>query len=892
MSFLVSFSVLSQRDVSNILPVEVVSEAIEKGYWNDRLSDSTTPEAIDILDYWNKIVSRQSRENTINAINSIRGTREGADITYAFPELYQLKILLLRFAKSEGHSSAIDIHERWTDTYENMALRLLRNSAVREFERIVDNYERIKNSNLIEFKDLDPALRDQMSQYDRDSHGIRLNSIRNDGQYIVNGVFNRNQRVFAVDLLRPLNETIVTFAHEVVHVADPQILEFRNELESTYDDLLSVLTSWLGDTTNSREMARDMVDHVLYETSSVEAVRQLRRIRNIRIQSVRNRVSIDEVSFEPTDEELSILNQFFNALIGTTVINEYKAYGLSLSFYLDFRTRMSLLPPSRERLNHINTFLRGDEIFATNLANNFNPFSSFRNSRFAAFVGQGSPTDMDYLLREAQLENPGEVEDVELNYDEIQDISRRREYARESLRIMKTLNLLELSFLEQMNIIVSGLNNRFRNIFETLQNNSHVSDILPPYVRRGGRNQNTLTPYQILSARMTTEWIIRFRNRINMISDQVSDMTSMFMNIKAGIIDLHNVTATERELIGIKYSNREEGLRENNQSQELVSINDIPDEIVEFFPTIAMEGARVVQTDQRDLIRNLFKLRVIKSVIWIRESLPIWSAVLRQSTEFIEALWQGRYNRDEITSERARQLQAELESALRGNESTRNKVEIMGWLVRNLADAIEYSEANIGTNDENFRDILSLFFQEHQNVRVTLENFAIYSSINQSNIEEVINTDINNFKRQIRSTIGFDSNRRGSFFRSCRNGSEGLIHNNFYDQNFTLSGESFPLYVICYQGEVYLIRRPNDSGRGMVNLTTMVFENKSNPSQIVITDGYPSDSTYQQYSQDDAWQSSRRASFYLYNGSISVLLTEPVNLEICETSRRGRVRCR
>ncbi len=816
--FFISFWVLSpvfaSPTLSDQLPTSLVRELINLGVWKDSFDEAGNGEGEDLKVFWSIVNSDStSHAHIVRGENSLRGTMETEEIVSHYPELYRIKIFFLRYARNSNKRAAVAIHNRWSQTYEELALKVIKFSGIQEYTSLIDSYNRLKGASEIKFKDLDPNYREELSRFDRNSHDLSITDIDSQTSlYKVNGVYNSKLKVFAVDLSRSINETLITFAHEIVHAADPEIARYREEVKRLYPRVLSIIYGWMGTTQlESESIAKDLLNHVLYETNSVDVITQLRDIRQRRIQRLDQQIEETPSTFEPTSDELGILEQFFTAVIGQTVINEYRAYGLSLALYLKLKDDKNLIPPSRERRQFIEQFMSGDEVFAVNLANDFNPFKSYQSPKFAALIARIAQKNIVDLATDANVELSDEVK-LEMSEEEVGNVEIRKKRAIDTLNFIKSMHILERNYLSSLEKILLSLNNRFSRYFKDIKANIS-SDVLPPWARPGGMSHQ-LHPYQILTARLTTAWVIRFRRNLQLIHSEIKELTSPLFNMRLGILDLSDVSDGERELIGIKYSNRVDGSPVTLPEELKIGVSEIPREIKAYFQRVEYRldpsTYRSNPILRSEVVKNLLKLRLLKALVWIDKSFLNWEATLVQSFNFLELLDTGNYDKSQMSIERATELKEELKQGLLLSQDSRDEFDLMVYLLATLGDVYRIADQN------EWSKLYETFFRKRNVITSSLEQFALYNNISKDQFTSLLREEQREFEKTIeRSDFQKACNR--DWRRSRRN--KAAI--TFYSSgNYVLDirGNQFPFSMICNQRKLYIVRQPGDVLRSMTSL--------------------------------------------------------------------------
>lgn len=182
--------------------------------------------------------------------------------------------------------------------------------------------------------DLSPDERVRLQKAMPIHHGVGILAITQQKDYRISGIYSEEEHCFAVDFGRPLEATLITFVHEMIHAADVRLDSYRERYKTLRPSVLALFNRWLNLSNESETLVQDIVGHFFFEMGLDETKNIHDSIRDTRIEKLKSVVSDKTFGFiNPSTDDLNLLHEWIRAAIGLSVANEYNAYGLSLVFY-------------------------------------------------------------------------------------------------------------------------------------------------------------------------------------------------------------------------------------------------------------------------------------------------------------------------------------------------------------------------------------------------------------------------------------------------------------------------------------------------------------------------------------------------------------------------------
>lgn len=638
------------QSVSNRMPKELLQDLITSGDWSMELDTNE-----ELNNYLNLILNPNS-EGSANKIT---------DSIFTGPSSYPAKIKILRYyANQSSNTNFTKVEAQVMQRYIGTMFSILKLSQIQDYNQISDLFfAKIKNQQL-KIQDLTPQRRLQYSKSLGSSHGIAISDL-NGGKYVVNAFYADEEQILALDLSRPIGENLVTFAHEIVHAADPRIDTNRKK----YAELTPQVEKILQQELQSEVDASLILNSLFFEQSKSfsDFIQQQRAQRQ------------NQLKAEVTDllqPQREILRQWIRAAIALTVENEYRAYSLSLAAYVNLKNKYQIFPPSREREYYLHQLVAGDNNFALNLSVGMNPFN--RIEKIKSKLAKN--TDKDF-----------------------------------SSKLNKIISLFEYLYLQETESFIKESNTNFKNLIQT---NIDDSSDLPEWTKPGKFDSPT-NPYNTLMARLTLGWAIRFKVNFNAYNAQLLAMTESLYTQHAGILDLHDVTVGELKALNILYSNANP-----TQIHPLLQLNsnDLDPRLTKYFQTIQLESNNNIDNDfidAQDISLSLIKLRLLKSLIWLDDVFPQTKNDLIGAKNFVHQLSSGLYDHEELDDKRAQEITNELQAAIKSADLTNIQLSQTQILMTSLSSIGAFAE--IYTNAELTRE----FINKIQSAQRVLENLNV-----------------------------------------------------------------------------------------------------------------------------------------------------------------------
>lgn len=762
------------ENVSNRLPRPFVEQMIRENIWQPEFEVPGTAANQDILDFLKGLSNAQvSLENLAETL--VRNT-----------ETYRLKIRLVQYFE---HSSAAtltsyrltpsrfaSLKSQILQKYTEMTASLIRMSDISDYGPILSEFQRRLRSKELLLVDLNPELRRrwQDEQYQARVHQYESFNLeeQKDGQYLVNGIYVESKKTLAIDLSRSVYENLVTFSHEIIHAADPDLVSYRAQLDQRFAQVVSKLAP-LVPVSNASAFVRSLIQDTFLEMNRVDIVNSLSKLRDVRVEKLK--AQVEKNTLEPFVKDPDFKG-FMRDLIATTVENEYKAYTMSLALYRVLNGKYRILPPSLKREEFIQAHFNHPHSLQTTLSLSMNPFSREVRSHLSSMQQETTP-ELTMLVNQMK-------------------------------------SLFEIHYLEQSKAMMAETSEKFKNLFAIIQNKTPTDDreSQAPVWTQPGKFDSLANPYQLIAAKvLSTAQVIRFKLNMETFIQKMRGLQEPLLGLRAGFIDLHDTNFGELKLIGIQ--------PEENSIQSLPSsladkckkdLNAQPEEYLAYFQEtrwspkaeIVREGSAPIRSviSQQSVMSNLVRLNLLKAAVWLRIEMPQSQENFISIKAAQAKLYEGQYDKNEISSERAQELMKELTSYAKATEVTVDELH----KIEHLMTAV--SQMYYMALENKWQPVAEEFYRRLLSAKRFFENMGFSARLSMTDIEAQMKNDIARFRQQVRER-----------FRSC-GASDRMDFYNGPDL-FQLGNFRFPLTALCYNRELYVFRQTCDYNTAASTMT-------------------------------------------------------------------------
>jgi hypothetical protein len=725
---------------------------------------------------------------------------------------YFLRVDYLRYlienpneAQNESISSSFlqSVKTLWQKKYIEGTLSSV-NVVLPQYKKISENFLNLWKQNLVKVVDLSPSQRFSFHNLLGKSHGVSLTdetTLSNGTQsYRVNGFYYdgssaNHDKFLAVDFSLPPGETLITVTHEVVHAADPTLVSARSELQALSSQIFSIFKKLFpGTNQRSETITKAILDQVFLELGHEELImNNFKKIEELTLQKINN--SAEGAAHTINENDVMILKQWAKLIITLTLENEYKAYGYSIVAYSQFKM-FNMINISDQRDRFLSSLSHGDKSLAEDLANYMNPFSRNASNK--------------YFQIASSLQNVHLSENEKLTLD-------------------RSINYLESIYTQEVHSFVSGVGSYFQNLIpsDKLQNisstsgsgNSPMPELNSDWTSAGQLN-SPLNPYSIITAKLSSYWIVRLKQQMHLIVDQLIKIKSVLLSLRSGVYDFSNLSADELKYLGLISPNSEVPNNCGNDVNYLRPLNPAISNYSKFLPLQHWSSDSVNSTQALQASKTvelLIAMELFHGLSWLDSDFSNLKTNSMASRVLIEKLNNKSDGYNDLSQIRVKELLGEIREGLEyvGKNASLNLNEINVLYDFVIAGQNITNEAGQNKSFErDWRPAQQLFNSKRKDVNSILElmgfepqNFNAEDSMARWRDSE------DEFKESVKSQISSQCEAKG--FGGLFNGS---IPMQFHS-------ETMKINYACNKSQPYLFHMPCNLERSERSL------------QVTITDG-------------------------------------------------------
>jgi hypothetical protein len=763
-------------DISDRMPIELVDYMQKSNLWLKQYDDGSSKENQDLVVFMNELLKSEADINVLvdNIFNPIAETN-GFD---KFPINYMQKINILRYYKNIPQKAAVvrNTFNAMNRKYVEVSAVLISTAEINEYAPILQNLMRQISSGEIQVVDLSPELRSEMLADEKNEplHGYLKDSNAYSEKYAINGLYSPKKKIIAIDLMRPISESVVTLAHEIVHSSDPYIIQKKSQVQALTAQVKQKLAAKLSLPEDLAEQAvQALIADVLFEKGRpdlFDMVFEIAKMRKQKIERTAKEVEEKEAADRNNMKELledRSLQAWMSAIISSTVENEYRAYVLSLAVYYKLKHKFYILPASANREQFIANLTRHDFSFLKSLEASLNPFMR--------------GTQLSKLF--SKVENETYKKDDELKKKVVQ---------------LKTI--LDQHYLIQSENLFARVGTIYKDVLSVINSipagsGKGPQNDLDPWTEPGKFNDPTNT-YTILTAKVSTSMLLQFKNNLNELMRGLRYSNEALLLMQAGILPLHNLNLGELKLLGLQRSS----------ATQVVLPDDVKTEVKsQFFDNKGILSALFADQSwnpeslqdyasiqQKDLMKYLYQLHLAKSLFWLRNQFPIMKKNLVTLKVFGHKLNEKfLYESSEISDERAAELKNEIQGILNSSFLSAADFASIKELTREIGLFYQISA------DNKWNDIAKEFAVYIESAKASMLAIGVSAEVSQKMLNQESGALIRDLKKQIQAE-----------YPQCR--TSPLLMNVTTNKKFSLGQGLFRLTTICNNNQYYVLRQPGD----------------------------------------------------------------------------------
>ena len=851
--FLIIFALSSTaNELANMFPLGFGKTVInDSTLWNKKFDDQKSEEYRDLL-----LFSSQIKNGKLSP-------KELAREVLKNPNTYKIKYHFLKFLQENSAERAkfpainTVLNTVWgqiPEVYLQALVHMIEESPVKEFYApIVQRLVSMQQRKEFIFIELTESVRKEWAGLSNKLHvSTAANTLTKDasGKYVVNGAYNNRTKVFAMDLSLSRDENLVTFAHEIVHVADPELIEASANLQNHFAKLAGKLKV-LFPTGDVEGFLSALIQHTFMEQGRLDLAAIKFNKATLSSEMIRSDYEKLAEEIKGSGYDYLLIDEdfkgFMQNLIRVSVENEFKAYILSYALYSVLKDENStLMPPSKKRDEFIREHFDHPAKLQDILKAEAEPFKSgdpivkllprlegmTPDQIKAAAPETQKIVDLTNILKKLVLnlyftESRAMIQKTTQEFAPLYNLisninfsaSHEEPAAQDQVMVppalpsdsdTKSVNGAIESATAQIIKVGKLRSNRAVSPGETIVGADDDFYVGNEWMRAGGYDDSISNPYLLAEAKMGTAAIVRFRQNVEALSRSLGTMHESLLTMMAGILPLNNLNFGELKWIGLMNVNADA-----NQSMpracSAVALRDMQKQDPE---ASALFSRFIYNKDnelsspyiQYDAARSqVYLMQLYKAVTWLRKEFPITRENFTALTRFQRKLSRGDYKKDEISEERASELLTEINEYMRLTRPRQDDLVYIDHLMKSLL-VIENAARKL-----TMFNLAGEFADRMNTARRYFSSLGLKAEIGTNEAEANINASIQQLRTEIRNTrfaAGCAARDDFEFNRTER-----------YVFNFGAGRKIENLTMYCFNRQLYVLRLPCDWIAGATTFT-------------------------------------------------------------------------
>lgn len=851
------------KNLSDALPTSLVQSFLRSHLWKNSYDNPRTSRQLEIVQnvksFWRILSAPQVNQRAL--FGNMFGSIDSMSPEKFFPEIYGLKVAILSFAlKSDNQLSSCllsgtqninKVYQNWQEYYIKILVEYLQLANIPEYTPIIESFENSIENHFLNGKQKKNPPQDSLNILnltaevrEKYQHSIKMHKSADllrinpaTGFYEITGFYNPSQNIIAIDFSRPISDTFVTFAHEIVHSSSPEIVNSRKKLEKLTQAANKTISKLI-DEKQFNYWAQSLINHLLFETgiTAEPAQKLMFHLIDVKKEQLKTRnLELDKlgVSWKVGKKEDAVLREFIETSLHLTLGNEFKAYSLSILAYVKLKDSKGLLAPVQYREDQVEKILKGDQFFAANI---------FFDTQLHVLQN----IESQYEAKKKELQDEEKLKAKSKGVSDSTESSEKNILAT-LMKLERTLNHLEIIYFEEVKAYISHLKTNYaEQISEIRKYNSADWSDIPYYIRPGGLESPDNPYLPIFEAKLTTSWILRFQSNLETIIDELLSYDKALLAAKAKITYLSDLDEVDLRLVGVKYADskydpsnysRTEVLRGSLDGDSYFSdyrkekslwvwnpqLVYIPSEYLGYFQVTPWDLRKnALPISGVDLNKKLVKLRLIKIHHWLQMVLPTYNGTIVRNLSFLNKLQSGEYDTNEISNQKAQELISVISENIQSTQTILNFSNRIGVLFSMLENVLELSQS------EKLTEIAKETKEQMELLKKSASALNIKASENINKMEHHFKAQLFNF-HDANISLYEDCLSHGQFERESTLGRQQKIH-----KDVSLDMHMLGITFFCSQKQLLSMSLPANK---FTNPITLIDSSGSGQPVTYLGDG-------------------------------------------------------
>jgi hypothetical protein len=771
-------------DILNLYPLDFAEKILHTDAWKKSFENSGSEEYEDLAQFIKNLPHKK-----YNAENLAREILIN-------PNTYKFKFQFLKFLAENSKERnkypflSQALHGVWSqipEVYLDALILMIEGSAVKaSYGPIIENLKQLKKNNHFQFVDLNESVRQNLAGLTNKLHfSSRANTLTKDenGKYVVNGLYNSGARVFALDLSLSRDENLVTFAHEIVHIADPEQIKNQAQLQVHFSRLAEKIKV-LFPNGQVEDFLRGLIQNTFMEQGRFDiAAVELKKvdIGSEPIKEISDDIKLSGYDYLLDDADFK---GFIRNLIAISVENEYKAYVLSYSLYAALKDENSqLIPPSEKRDQFIKNHFDHPSKLQEILKDEANPFRK---------------SDILFKL----MPQLSQMTSEQKKSDEIKKLV-------DLVNIFK--KMVQTLYFEESRQMIERTTKEFEPLYKFLSRTNFSKakseadeDFLAsnPFLRAGAYRNSITNPYLLAEAELGTTAITLFRKNVAGLRYSLESMHDALLTMMSGILPINNLNFGELKLTGLMSVNdiALKALPPTCTPADMSDLQSSDPDAIELFnrfiynkensnksPYLGYDDARL----------QIYSMQLLKVVLWLRKEFPVTRENFDTLTMFQNKLMMGKYETDQISSERAEKLTDKIKGYLTVIKPTQEELRNIEYLMITLENVHSAARRlKLFSLDEEFVRRMATAKRYFRKLGVATDNMP------EQNLN-AIDVNVQNSVNQLLTEIA-----NSNFAKACAFSDDFKFNKIPIEFNFGKNRKMKNLTLFCTKRQLYVLRLP------------------------------------------------------------------------------------
>ena len=537
----------------------------------------------------------------------------------------------------------------WQNVYIKKSLELISSSNVRAYQPIVYNFKQHLQRRDFEIVDLSIKQRKHLgTKLPSAYRNVLIKRSEKTGDFVVKGFFYGAENIFAIDFAKDPHETLFTFAHEIVHAGDHRESESLKEIREMKPALKDLIYNLSGDQEVSGPWIESILKDLLFNNDGGSTALSFEFIYKRKIESFRRFSESNPQSKlkSLSNDEQKLLHDFIDKIMEISLMDEFRAYALSTAVYYQMASKINL-PIHKNAEHYISLLQTGDGALAESifLMNAVSPFdalqTSLRESIFNKTTGGIRPAKNYYSTYYKVLQVVNLLEEMYLTKvrKKIEELNRE-----------KPMNYLVLDQSFDFDESTAEASEAPVVVFSEIESIDYLAKKQSRLIDNNHVRDDLNNPFAVIGTRLSAGRLLRFRENLEIVSSKIREAISTIESLSMGIVDFHDLSRGEMELLGITGDSQiAKKFFDNMPLSFRKSKEQLPELMIDVMKKVKKQRGSFkssLDTSKDYLLYDLLIVRLVKIYYWLDTIMPIYNQNMLGIKTYFEKLESDNYSKE------------------------------------------------------------------------------------------------------------------------------------------------------------------------------------------------------------------------------------------------------